>query len=48
MKSLKNKHIEIIDNKFTTIFKVENFFDIDTYEELKKNYPVIITKKKKS
>ena len=46
MKSLKNKHIEIIDNKFSTIFKVENFFDIDTYEELKKNYPVIIPKKK--
>ena len=42
---LKNKHIEIIDDKFFTIFKVENFFDIGIYEELKKNYPVIIPKK---
>jgi hypothetical protein len=40
------KKIKIIDKKVFTIFKVENFFDNDFYNELEKNYPFLIPEKK--
>lgn len=38
--NFSKKKIEIINDKYFTIFKVDNFFDNDFYEELKNNYPV--------